>query len=283
MPQIITEYSKFNESERDYPYTFDFFGNEGKYRLDVAANYEDFRITYPNGEALTSSKTLVSPGASVDSVFGDENGVLLYFIQQQFFDQSLPHVTFDQRFDFSTDRVRLTIVPSRQLCSLSLPEGKVIYFRTTADRLIGKYFDNNRGMSEWIATKIYETNFFYVSLLGGRSLYESKLSEFSEEESQHVRNNGIIASKIETAEDEYYQIVCDKEKDIIVVYHPARCIPTTSDRFFIDVDGIIGLKEGKIESFYLDKLRQAGFNMKSVLASRLKAMEIIDAWRQKEI
>jgi hypothetical protein len=280
MAHIIKEFSLFetkSSEQEEYPYTFDFIGEEGKYQLQVQADDDSFRVVFPDGKIVNGTSEMVRPGSN-SSEFNQEDGVLKYFIQQQFFQQTIPHVSFERRFNYSKEHAFLSIMPSWRLCSLSLPEGKCVFFRSSLAGSLGEFIDVlDKEVKEWIGAKIYDTNFFYQSFFGGKDLYES-----NGDQCQELRGKGIVASKIEMDEDEYYEIVCDKDRDIIVVHYPARCIPTTSDRFFEDVDGLIGTHKGKIESFFLDKLREAKFDMKAVLNSRYKAMEIIDAWRQKK-
>jgi hypothetical protein len=278
MSNLIKEYQTFSESDSNdsYPYVFEFIGEKGKYLMRVAEDNESFIVEFPNGDISLSSANLIKLAKPENSFFGQfENGTLLTFLQLQFEKDASRSVEFEYVDD---DRFyMLKLAPSKDLGTIIFPDTKRVWFRISApDKLESILQEESSNLYEWIVKRINETSFYYSALC------EGKVNEAYNEECQRIGNRGIITSRIEMTEGEYYQIVCDKDRDVIVVYFPARCIPTTSERFFEDVDGLIGTHKGKIESFFLDKLREAKFNMKPILNSRDKAMEIIDAWRQKK-
>jgi hypothetical protein len=131
--------------------------------------------------------------------------------------------------------------------------------------------DVPREVGEWVASRIYDTNFFYQSFFGGDNLYETE-------------NSDIITSyTVETRDGEFYRLVLDKERDIAITHYPARTVISPPELFYLQNDGLIGIADGKVENEFLDRLREEGFNMKAVLNSRRKAMEKIDYLRQKDI
>lgn len=278
MSKIIKEYQAFSgitTSNDPYPYVFEFIGEHGKYVMRVAQGNEDFIVEFPDGDISLSTSNLIKLAKREDSFFGQfEKGALLSFLQLHFIKNGAPSVQFE--YVNEDEFYMLKLIPSKDLGVLTFPEKKRVWFRlATPENLQTAISDGTGKLYEWIVSRINDTSFYYDALC------ETRIDDYEGKECQRIGRNGVITSRLEINEGQYYQIACDKDKDIIVVYYPERCIPTTSDRFFEDVDGLIGTAKGKIESFYLDKLRESGFDMKTILASRHKAMDVIDAWRQK--
>lgn len=157
--------------------------------------------------------------------------------------------------------------PEKELFRLIMPDTKFIwssYDGLTANKEFFQTFDNGN-LSKYLKQTLDVTDVQPFSP-NTWNTFESISHEMEEK-----RRGGVHAYRMEINVGQPYSIVVDPKKDIICTYYPPRVCVSQSARFFKDNTGLIGLHDGEVERWFLQKIADAGGNVDDVILSKRDA------------